>query len=152
MGWVLDEYLDEEGLTYGRGPTGLITGCVRPWRASEHPLDKPVDAPACCKPFLVKARESPPPMQRGRHLQRHRPRVAVNCLSANQHVCLAQPVLLVRLGRLARDAYAYIRLMKRMRTVATSARAAPSVGLSSPVTSSPVNRPLATAQDMASLA
>ena len=52
----MDEYLDEEGLTYGRGPTGLITGCVRPWRASEHPLDKPVGAPACCKPFLAKAR------------------------------------------------------------------------------------------------
>ncbi len=61
LGWVLDEYLDEEGLTYGRGPTGLITGCVRPWRASEHPLDKPVDAPACRKIFLAKAREAAAP-------------------------------------------------------------------------------------------
>lgn len=77
---------------YGRSPTGLITGCVRPWWASEHPLDKPVDAPACCKLFLVNTRESPSPMQRGRYLQRYRPRVAVNCLEANQHACLAQPV------------------------------------------------------------
>ena len=53
----LDEYLDEEGLTFGRGSTGLITGCVRrALHGSEHPLDKPVGAPACCKPFLVKAR------------------------------------------------------------------------------------------------
>ena len=79
MGWVLDEYLDEEflltagappglsrdafgvlldeeGLRTAGAPTGLITGCVRPWRASEHPLDKPAGAPACRKPFLVKAR------------------------------------------------------------------------------------------------
>ena len=57
VGWVLDEYLDEEGLTYGRGPTGLITGCVRrALHGSEHPLDKPVGAPACRKLFLVKAR------------------------------------------------------------------------------------------------
>ena len=69
MGWVLDKYLDEEflltagaptslitgrvrrafgrgGAPHGRGPTGRITGCVRPWRASEHPLDKPAGAPA----------------------------------------------------------------------------------------------------------
>ena len=65
---------------------------------------------------------------------------------------MAPLILLVRLLCLARGPYAYIRLMKRMSTVATSARAAPSVGLSSPVTSSPLNRPSTTAQDMASLA